>query len=54
MMGKARLAIGKVNVALDSRGYCFGAGRRQIPSSHLLLAEEFQGKANGVREEKWC
>ena len=27
MMRKARLAIRKVNVALDSPGYCFGAGR---------------------------
>ena len=27
MMRKARLAIRKVNVALDSPGYCFGTGR---------------------------
>ena len=27
MMRKARLAIRKVDVALDSPGYCFGTGR---------------------------
>src|SRR6266550_5235840 len=32
MMRKARLAIRKVNVALDSPGYCFGTGRRLPPA----------------------
>ena len=38
MMRKARLAIRKVNVALESPGYYFGTGRSLIPSSHLFLS----------------
>ena len=38
MMRKARLAIRKVNVALDSPGYCFGTGRSLIPSSRLFVS----------------
>ena len=40
MMRKARLAIRKVNVALDSQGYCFGTGRSLIPSSRLFVISE--------------
>ncbi len=41
MMRKARLAIRKVNVALDSPGYYFGTGR-----SLFSLAEEYQVNEN--------
>ena len=37
MMRKARLAIRKVNVALDSPGYCFGTGR----SLKLVIADGY-------------
>jgi len=37
MMRKARLAIRKVNVALDSPGYCFGTGRSRIGVSQQIL-----------------
>jgi hypothetical protein len=47
MMRKARLAIPKVNLALDSPGYYFGTGRSLI---RLLctfsLAEEYQVNEN--------
>ena len=46
MMRKARLATRKVNVALDSPGYCLGTGRSLIPSSHLSLADEYQVNEN--------
>ena len=47
MMRKARLAIRKVNVALDSPGYCFGAGR-SLPCSlsAFSLANEDQVNDN--------
>ena len=42
MMRKARLAIRKVNVALDSPGYYFGTGRSLIrPFRTFSLAEEY-------------
>ena len=47
MMRKARLAIRKVNVALDSPGYCFGTGRSLIRSlSAFSLAKEHQVNDN--------
>ena len=50
MMRKARLAIRKVNVALDSRGYCFGAGRSLIrPLSAFSLAKEEQVNDNAYQ-----
>ena len=44
MMRKARLAIRKVNVALDSPGYCFGTGRSLIPSSRLFVSGRISSK----------
>ncbi len=44
MMTKARLAIRKVNVALDSPGYYFGTGRSLIPSSHLFVSGRISSK----------
>jgi hypothetical protein len=44
MMRKARLAIRKVNVALDSPGYYFGTGRSLIPSSHLFVSARISSK----------
>jgi hypothetical protein len=44
MMRKARLAIRKVNVALDSPGYCFGTGRSLIPSSRLFVSGRIASK----------
>ena len=46
MIRKARLAIRKVNVALDSPGYCFGTGSSLIPSSRLFVS----GKISSKRE----
>ena len=46
MMRKARLAIRKVNVALDSPGYYFGTGRSLIPLRTFSLAEEYQVNEN--------
>jgi hypothetical protein len=47
MMRKARLAIRKVNVALDSPGYYFGIGRSLIrPFRTFCLAEEYQVNEN--------
>ena len=37
MMRKARLAIRKVNVALDSPGYCFG--NVSLPSARVGLSD---------------
>jgi len=44
MMRKARLAIRKVNVALDSPGYYFGTGRSLIPSSRLFVSGRISSK----------
>jgi hypothetical protein len=44
MMRKARLAIRKVNVALDSPGYYFGISRS--PLHAFPLAEEYQVNEN--------
>ncbi len=44
MMRKARLAIRKVNVALDSPGYYFGARRSLIPSSHFFVSGRISSK----------
>ena len=44
MMRKARLAIRKVNVALDSPGYCFDTGRSLIPSSRLFVSGRISSK----------
>ncbi len=44
MMRKARLAIRKVNVALDRPGYYFGTGRSLIPSSHLFVSGRISSK----------
>ena len=46
MMRKARLAIRKVNVALDSPGYYFGTGRSRFPLRTFSLAEEYQVNEN--------
>jgi hypothetical protein len=47
MMRKARLAICKVNVALDSPDYYFGTGRSLIrPLRTFSLAEEYQVNEN--------
>ena len=47
MMREARLAIRKVNVALDSPGYYFGSGRSLIrPLRTFSLAEEYQVNEN--------
>ena len=47
MMRKARLAIRKVNVALDRPGYYFGTGRSLIrPLRTFSLAEEYQVNEN--------
>jgi len=42
MMRKARLAIRKVNVALDRPGYYFGAARSLIP--HPFVSERISSK----------
>ena len=44
MMRKARLAIRKVNVELDSPGYYFGTGRSLIPSSRLFVSGRISSK----------
>ncbi len=44
MMRKARLAIRKVNVALDSPGYYFGTGSSLISSSRLFVSERIASK----------
>ena len=46
MMSKVRLAIRKVNVALDSPGYCFGTGRSLIRSSRLFVSGKYQVNEN--------
>ena len=50
MMRKARLAIRKVNVALDNPGYCFGTGRSLTCSlSAFSSANEDQVNENAYQ-----
>lgn len=54
MMRKARLAIRKVNVALDSPGYYFGTGRSLIPSSHLFVSARISSKRERSSHSLHC
>jgi hypothetical protein len=45
MMRKARLAIRKVNVALDSAAYYFGIGRSPLHAFRLAEEDEVNEKA---------
>ena len=51
MMSKARLAIRKVNVALDSQGYCFGNVSLPFTRTGLSdLGEEFNQERRKERQ----
>jgi hypothetical protein len=45
MMRKARLAIRKVNVVLDSAGYYFGIGRSPLRAFRLAEEDEVNDNA---------